>query len=205
MESKKDKQDRPKKHEPSLLTMSLIFCWLGFGLGFLAKHSNPSLSILGAIGAFATALIVGIGVIVYGYLRNKEYKQEWEKRKKGFALAVEDQMSGHLVGYCECDWNWDPHCPSLSVVIAPADKRQGFGLAVVGLLLSYLFEQTPAHNVNGWIDGWNTEALAFAEAMGFQRTGTVPRVGMKNGRYVDGVLVDILRSEWGEGGVKRGA
>jgi len=131
--------------------------------------------------------------------------EDWEKRKKGFALAVEGRPSGCLAGYCECNWDWDPHCPSLSVVIAPMDQLRGLGSAVMELLLSYLFEQTPAHNVNGWIDDWNSEGLAFAEAMGFRRTGTVPRVGMKDGRYVDGVLVDILRSEWREGGAGHGA
>jgi len=125
--------------------------------------------------------------------------EEWEKRKKGFALAVEEVAAGRLAGYCECDCTWDPHCPSLSIVIAPEAQRRGVGSAALGVLLSYLFRQTPAHNVNGWIDDWNDEALAFAESRGFRRTGTVPRVGLRDGRYVDGVLVDILRSEWEAG------
>jgi RimJ/RimL family protein N-acetyltransferase len=122
--------------------------------------------------------------------------EEWGKRKKALTLGIAKDGVEPVVGYCDCDWDWDPHCPSVSVVVDPAHRRTGIGSIALRLLLTYLFEQTPAHNVNGWIDSWNEPALAFARARGFAQSGTVPRIGLRNGRYVDGVLVDILRPEW---------
>ena len=129
--------------------------------------------------------------------------QKWGEEAKEYHLAVLRRESGELIGHCECDWGWDPHCPSVSVVIAPEHQRQGFGSEVLDLLLRYLFENTPAHNISLWMDDWNEAARRFAARHGFSEIGGMRRVGMREGRYFDLVIADILRPEWG--GEKNGA
>jgi len=122
--------------------------------------------------------------------------EEWGKEKTGFTLGVLAKASGRLIGHATCEWPWDPHCPSISLVIAPSEQRAGYGSEVVRLLVAHLFLDTPAHTITGWIASWNEPALAFAAAHGFAECGRIPRAGVRNGSYYEQVVVDLLRREW---------
>ena len=127
---------------------------------------------------------------------------EWVKQKAGFALAVETKASGRLIGHAVCEWGWDPHCPSASVVIAPSQQRMRYGSEVLSLLLRFLFLETAAHTVTGWVASWNEPALRFAAARGLAEAGRMPRAGLRDGAYYEQVVFDLLRREWAgrEGG-----
>ena len=133
--------------------------------------------------------------------------EEWSKKEDGFILAAILRDSQDLIGHVECEWEWDPRTPGVSVVIAPEHQRQGYGSEVLHILLNYLFGQSPAHNVSGWMGDWNQAARQFARKHGFQESGIWRRDGLRNGAYYDGIQVDILRSEWlaREGGISNGA
>ena len=122
--------------------------------------------------------------------------QKWSDVDKGLHLAVVNLDGQDLIGHAECEWGWDPHCPSLSVVIAPAHQRRGYGSEAFALLLRYLFEYTPAHVVACWIADWNQPALEFVRSHGFQEAGRMRRVGIRQGQYHDVMVTDLLRSEW---------
>ena len=137
--------------------------------------------------------IVDAGPFSHGKVH--EILAQWAKEKKAFALGIETP-AGDLVGHAGCHWGWDTHCPSTWVVIAPGHQRCGFGTAAIDLLMSYLFENTPAHNVNGWVSSWNGDGLTFAKTLGFSETGRIPRSGLRDGVYFDDVMIDILKPEW---------
>lgn len=122
--------------------------------------------------------------------------EEWSKEKSGFTLGVLVKTSGRLIGHATCDGSWDPHSPSVSVVIAPSQQRGGYGSEVLRLLVAHLFLDTPAHTITGWMASWNEPALAFAAAHGFAECGRIPRAGVRDGRYYEQVVVDLLRREW---------
>jgi RimJ/RimL family protein N-acetyltransferase len=93
------------------------------------------------------------------------------------------------------------------VVIAPQYQRHGYGSGVLHILLDYLFGQSPAHSLSGWMGDWNQAARGFAKKHGFQESGVWRRDGLRDGAYYDGIQVDILRSEWlaRKGGASGGA
>jgi RimJ/RimL family protein N-acetyltransferase len=126
----------------------------------------------------------------------QEIMEKWAKAKKALSLAIVHEESQEVIGHAECDWGWDPHCPSLSVVIAPDHQRQGYGSETVRLLLLYLFGHTPAHVVTCWIADWNRSGLQCAARHGFLAAGQMRRAGIRQGRYYDAVVADLLRSEW---------
>jgi RimJ/RimL family protein N-acetyltransferase len=137
-------------------------------------------------------------------LSNKQVEEiynQWSQPEKEIHLAIIQEESGTLIGHAGLDWGWDPLCPSLEIVIAPAHQRQGYGSEALEILLRYLFENTPAHNVSGWMADWNQPARAFARAHDFLESGRSRRAGMWKGKFSDEILVDILRPEW----VRRGA
>lgn len=131
--------------------------------------------------------------------------QKWSEAENALNLAVTRLDTQELIGHAECDWDWDPHCPSTSAVIAPAYQRQGYGSEALGLLLRYLFEYTPAHVVACWIADWNQPALQLAAHHGFQAAGRMRRAGIRQGRAFDVIITDLLRSEWEKSGGGRHA
>lgn len=122
--------------------------------------------------------------------------QKWSETERSLALAVVRLEGGEPVGHAECDWGWDPHCPSVSVVIAPDHQRQGYGSEALALLLRYLFEHTPAHVAACWVGDWNRPALLFAAHHGFRQAGRMRRAGIRDSQYYDVIVTDLLRSEW---------
>lgn len=122
--------------------------------------------------------------------------KKWGEKKKGFVMGVILQESGTLIGHTEADWGWDPHAPGISLAIAPSNQRQGFGTEALKLILAYLFEHTPAHNVSSWLSDWNEPGREFTAKNGFTKCGEVRREGIRNGEYFNSIVVDILRPEW---------
>ncbi len=128
---------------------------------------------------------------------------KWCEGENEFYLAVVSQEKQEVIGHAEVDWGWDPHCPFIAVLISPSHQRQGYGSEVLKLLLRYLFENTPAHNVHSWMADWNQPARRFVQRHGFQESGRSRHEGLHQGKYFDAILVDILRPEWqtNQGGV----
>jgi RimJ/RimL family protein N-acetyltransferase len=128
--------------------------------------------------------------------------ETWAERERSLHLAVVLREAGTLVGHTNCSWRWDPHCPSIDVVIAPTHQRQGSGSEVARLMLRYLFERTPAHVVTTGFASWNAAAGTFARHLGFTETGAMRHVGLLDGEPFDWATADLLKREWlaqGEG------
>lgn len=120
----------------------------------------------------------------------------WHKESRVWTLAIVETESGALVGHARADWEWDPHCPTASVVVAPPHQRRGFGSAALALALGFLFEEIPAHVVSTWAASWNEPALAFALRNGFHEAGRRPRSRFHAGEFYADVAFDLLHSEW---------
>lgn len=122
--------------------------------------------------------------------------QKWSDKNKGINLGVKLKETDELIGHALCDWEWDTHSTSLAVLISPPYQRKRYGSEALTLLLCYLYGYTPAHNVNCWIADWNKAGRAFAQNHGFSESGRVRRAGIRQGKYYDIILMDILRGEW---------
>jgi RimJ/RimL family protein N-acetyltransferase len=86
--------------------------------------------------------------------------------------------------------------PWISVVIARPFQRRGYGTQVAQMITSYLFENTPSYSISGWMASWNKSARSFSKKLGFKEIGQPRREGFRKGAYFDGILVDLLRSEF---------
>lgn len=118
---------------------------------------------------------------------------EWMRPASGVSALF---AGNELVGYGKVDTGWDPLTPELHVVVHPDRWGHGYGRRLLDALLTDVFTSTPALSAHGWLTDWNTAGLAFAEAVGFTTVGRLRRVGIRDGRYVDAVPVELIRSEW---------
>lgn len=126
----------------------------------------------------------------------EEIITKWAEEKHGLNLAVWLKDDAKLVGYASCNWHWDPHCPEVVLVISPLHQNQGYGSETLNLILTFLFETTPAHNISLWMADWNTSARRFADKNGFRESGCMRHDGLREGKYYDLILMDLLRPEW---------
>ncbi len=122
--------------------------------------------------------------------------KKWGQEDREAHLAIELSDRQELIGHTEFEWGWDPQAPWVSIVIARQHQRQGYGTVILRLILEYLFDNTPAHNVSGWVADWNQAGRSFAKKIGFQESGRSRREGFRAGAYFDGILVDVLRPEY---------
>jgi len=130
----------------------------------------------------------------------EEIIKAWGQEKREAHLGIELTDKHELIGHVEFEWSWDPMAPWMSIVIARPFQRRGYGTQVAQLVLGYLFENTPANSISGWMADWNKAGSAFSRKLGFTESGRPRREGFREGAYFDGILVDILRSEYQSAG-----
>lgn len=112
----------------------------------------------------------------------------------GRTLVIE--TGGAVVGHVAIDWWWDALQPWMGVAIAPQHRRKGYGRHAAGMVLRYLFDETPAHVVIAQAGDWNEPGLMFAEAIGFSRAGRYRCSTRRDGVWRDTITFDLLRREW---------
>lgn len=122
--------------------------------------------------------------------------EQWSKTENRVHLAIVHRISRNLIGHASAYWGWDPHCPGVELVISPEYHRKGFGSDAFRLLVQWIFDSLPAHNIGVEVASWNEPAHDFLFKQGFQESGRSRREGMRKGKFYDLVLFDILRREW---------
>lgn len=120
--------------------------------------------------------------------------EKWRTNEHGFTRLVE--VDGDVVGHVKCEWWWDAMAPWLDVVVRPDRRNQGLGTGACRWMLRHLFTNTPAHVVHVSTPDWNEQGVRFAERLGFERAGEMRRIAIRDGRYVNGVEFEMLRSRW---------
>ena len=126
-------------------------------------------------------------------LKSKIEEMQKEERKSLFGIWSRGNEFLGLVSY---DTSWDTWAPFFSVFIWPQHRRKGWGSAAAKMILEGTFEQSIAHAVGSYVSEWNTVGLAFAESLGFKKAGIKRRAGVLEGRFYDGMFIDMLRDEY---------
>jgi RimJ/RimL family protein N-acetyltransferase len=96
--------------------------------------------------------------------------------------------------------NWIDRNAELTIAIGKKEFwAKGCGTESVTLLLRIAFERLDLQRVWLKVYDFNTRAIAVYEKCGFVREGQLRRDAFKLGRFVDRVVMGILREEWRRG------
>lgn len=123
-------------------------------------------------------------------LVDQENRRLWirERLAAGFPVLVAVDEEDGVLGYATYG-PWRPHdgyrrTVEHSVYVRDGQRGTGLGRALMGELLETARAQE-VHVMVAGIDAENTGSIALHEKLGFVRTGLLPQVGIKFGRWLD--------------------
>lgn len=139
---------------------------------------------------------------------NRFLYKEWRNRKisdKLVALASNGPKNRMWLGLVDGE-------PYSLIAIGGVDPEDGSGVLwylrgsgvkripaamthCVALALREAFRTLNLHSINGTIHAYNIASIKILETLGFKRVGAMREAFLVDGRYVDGVVFDVLEDE----------
>ena len=131
-----------------------------------------------------------------------------EKWFSGMLARHEDEQPLTIEVRTEADWQTagntgfmsiNRHESSAEVGIFIGDKRfwnQGYGTEAMRLMVSHGFNDLNFHRIFLHVFDTNPRAVRSYEKVGFQHEGRLREARYLEGRYVDVLVMSILKSEW---------
>ena len=116
--------------------------------------------------------------------------------RDGSHFAIE--TDGEAIGICDL-FHFDETARTceLGIIIGNKDYwGQGYGREAIGLLLQHAFQYHNLHKVWLRVNANNLRAIGAYRACGFVEEGRQRSHVWSDGRYVDLLLMGVLREEW---------
>ena len=112
-------------------------------------------------------------------------------------LAVTDRTTGELVGEVVLN-EWNPHARSCNfrTLMGPRGRDRGLGTEAIRLIVGHGFEQLGLHRIGLDVYGHNHRARRVYEKVGFVVEGARREAQLRDGVWVDEVIMGILDHEW---------
>ncbi|MFE1835801.1 GNAT family N-acetyltransferase [Streptomyces sviceus] len=112
-------------------------------------------------------------------------------------LAVTDRATGELVGEVVL-YEWDAGARSCTfrTLVGPGGRGRGLGTEATRLVVGYGFEQLGLHRIELEVYRHNSRALRVYEKAGFTVEGVRREADLRDGEWVDWVVMGLLDREW---------
>jgi RimJ/RimL family protein N-acetyltransferase len=129
--------------------------------------------------------------------QHRAWFEDIQKRRDTRIFAIRLLENDVLVGTCQLHTIDLVHrAAELQIRIGDGQHRgRGIGTEAVRLLLGFAFEDLDLHRVYLHVFASNQPALRLYEKVGFRREGVLREAAHIEGKYVDVVVMGILRSE----------
>ena len=124
----------------------------------------------------------------------KEKISEGQKKSRTSMFSI--YHDNVLVGVGAWSSNWDTWGPWNHIIIWPEHRRKGYGTKAAKMLLDRSFSDNPAHVLDTGAAEWNKSAIAFIKSLGFKEAGRIRLSNIKDGKYYDDLIFDLLKSEY---------
>ncbi|MCK4394325.1 GNAT family N-acetyltransferase [Candidatus Bipolaricaulota bacterium] len=123
-----------------------------------------------------------------------------QQRNDVVIFAIRLLETDKLIGSCQLhSINYVHRSAELQIRIGKVSKRgQGCGTEAVHLLLDFAFKDLNLQRVYLHVFSKNAAAIRVYEKAGFVREGVLRQAAHIDGRYVDAIVMGILREEYAE-------
>jgi len=116
-------------------------------------------------------------------------------------FAIETMEGVHIGNVGLHDIDWKNRKAGCGIVIGEkAYWDQGYGTDALRTLLRFAFEELNLHRVFLHVFDFNERAIRCYEKCGFRHEGRLRQSRFTEGRYVDELVMAVLREEWEEAG-----
>jgi UDP-4-amino-4,6-dideoxy-N-acetyl-beta-L-altrosamine N-acetyltransferase len=118
-----------------------------------------------------------------------------DRRKRVFAIELKD--TGEHIGNISIDSiDWKNRNARIAIFIGDREKRrQGFGQDSIMAGVDYCFDYLNLHRVYLTVHSDNQPAIALYKRCGFKEEGRLRKHEYRKGRYVDMIIMGILKEE----------
>ncbi len=128
---------------------------------------------------------------------HREWFNSIRRRSDVVIFGIREVDGGRLVGSCQLLGISATHRKAeLQIRIGEVDARgRGYGKEAVQLLLDFAFNDLNLHRIELTVLDGNEPAIKTYIGVGFVREGTLRQAAYIDGRYVDLIVMGILRDE----------
>lgn len=133
---------------------------------------------------------------------HKSQHEEWfasiQRRSDVVIFGIRLQETNKLIGSCQLHSIHPVHrTAELQIRIGEVSERgKGYGTEATNQLLLFAFKDLNLHRVYLHVLGDNAAALRMYEKIGFKREGALRQAAYIDGKYLDVVVMGILREEY---------
>jgi RimJ/RimL family protein N-acetyltransferase len=130
----------------------------------------------------------------------KWFENQLQQPEETQPLAIEVRSQGawrHIgaIGFHQIDWR--NRSGDIGIVIGEKSCwNQGYGTEATGLLIKHGFDTLNLHRISLRVFENNRRAIKCYEKLGFVVEGRLRHAMYREGRYLDEILMSILRPEW---------
>ncbi|PWG12043.1 GNAT family N-acetyltransferase [Streptomyces sp. V2] len=112
-------------------------------------------------------------------------------------LAVTNRETGEVVGEVVLN-EWDPAARSCTfrTFLGAHGRGRGFGTEATRLIVGHGFDQLGLHRIELEAYAFNSRAIRVYEKVGFVREGVRREIELRDGKWVDEVVMAVLEDEW---------
>ncbi len=131
------------------------------------------------------------------------YQEMLNSKDRVFMIDTKEGTPIGNIGLTGFDWK--NRRTDIGIMIGEKEAwSRGYGTDAIIVLLRYLFGELNLNRVSLFTDSANVRALRCYEKCGFQTEGVMREYRFKRGRYIDCVLLSILRRDWERSGGPKG-
>ncbi|GAB3142338.1 GNAT family protein [Micromonospora sonneratiae] len=136
----------------------------------------------------------------YGWHSPHTYRQRWAENgllsdDGGLLIVDAGTARSGLVSWRRIQATRSSHYWNIGALLAPEARGKGYGSRAQRLLAEYLFAHTTVNRVEAGTEIGNVAEQRALEKAGFTREGVVRGAGFRDGRWHDGVLYSLVRSD----------
>ena len=125
------------------------------------------------------------------------YERRVHNNQTQYDFEIHDAETGKFIGHCGLYYvDWVARKAEFSIYIGDSKFRgKGIGSDALRTLIKYGFEDLNLNKI--WCEVYtNNTSVKIYRKIGFIDEGILRQNAFKNGEYVDGLILSMLRSEW---------